>query len=269
MNKKITAVVIAAFLVLIMLLSAIFIKSSGSEQYNVVFFGDSRVGNDHTETSLPYKFSISSGLSVFNAGIGGSTLAKSSDDTMSCYSMAGLSEAVALKDFGVLTASIPTEYIENNEILAYMPDTIENFKNIDFKKTDYFIVEQGTNDYLAGIPLTDPNDRYDVSTFGGALYTTIEHLKSAAPNAKIIVVSPCLTCTLEGYSDEYDLSFGTIEAYVELERKICSETGVSFVDYYHESGINRDNLWDYLYDGLHPNDAGNDIMIDLIKKKLN
>ena len=268
MNKKITAVVIAAFLVLTMFVSAVFIKSSGREQYNVIFFGDSRVGNDHTETSLPYRFSISSGLTVFNAGIGGSTLARGNDQ-MACYSMVELSAAVASKDFGVLSASLPTEYIENNEILDYMPEMIDDFTDIDFEKTDYFIVEQGTNDHLAGIPLLNPDDRYDISTFGGALYTTIDNLKKAAPEAKIIVISPCLTFTSEGYSDEYDLSFGTVEAYVDLEKKICAETGVSFVDYYYESGINRENLWDYLYDGLHPNDAGNDIMIDLIKEKLN
>ena len=53
------------------------------------------------------------------------------------------------------------------------------------------------------------------------------------------------------------------------EKEIAQETGVLFVDLYHESGINRDNFEDYLFDGLHPNDAGNKVVIDLLTKKFN
>ena len=75
--------------------------------------------------------------------------------------------------------------------------------------------------------------------------------------------------SMPGDLRQVDLGYGTEEDFANFEKKIAEETGVLFIDLYHESGINRDNFKDYLFDGLHPNDAGNRIVIDLLTKQFN
>lgn len=258
------------FLVMTTIIVAMVLSGRGRTSYDIVFFGDSRVGNDRSETALPGLLEKATGYTVLNAGLGGTTLAISPDDNINAqYTMVNLSKAVLLGDFGPQKAAIPKKYIENNEIIDYMPETIDKLSEVDFSKVRCFIIEQGTNDYLAGIPLTNPEDKYDEMSVEGALRKSIDNLRKVAPQAQIIVISQCDTFTLAGYGDEVDLSFGTEKDYADYEQQICEETGVSFVDFYDESGINRDNLFDFLFDGLHPNDAGNQVLIDMITEKLN
>lgn len=271
MNKKtIWAVIIALILVAGALVASRAFLSPKSLKYDVIFFGDSRVGNDRTETALSHRLGAETGLSVYNAGLGGTCLASADiDDVWNRYSMVELSEALRTGDFSTQLSSIPKELVEKSEILDYFEDSVRDISELDTRDVRYVIIEQGTNDYLGGIPIRNESDPYDKGTVEGALRVSIENIKKACPNATIVYISQCLTWTIPGYADELDLSFGTVEAYVEAERKIAEETGVVFIDFYHESGINRENLWTYLFDGLHPSELGNTVLIDLITEKLN
>ena len=268
-NKNICGIVVSAIVVIV--LAAVSILNFGTKKthYDVIFFGDSRVGNDRTDTALPVLLENAIGMSVYNAGIGGSTLSYTGQyPTWDMYSMVSLSKAIAANDFSIQLSNIESAYFDNAEIVEYVPDTIKGISKIDFKKAKYVIIEQGTNDYLSGMKL-EGDDKYDETTVGGALRTSIANIKKASPDAKIILISTCFTSTPAGYGDELDLGYGTEEDFADFEKKIAEETGVLFIDLYHESGINRDNFKDYLFDGLHPNDAGNKIVIDLLTKQFN
>lgn len=268
-NKNICGILIAALLVAALAFFSINGFDTKKTHYDVIFFGDSRVGNDRTDTALPVLLEKAVGMSVYNAGIGGSTLCHTGQyPTWDMYSMVSLSKAVAANDFSLQLSNCESAYFDYAEIVEYVPDTIKDISKIDFKKAKYVIIEQGTNDYLSGMKL-EGTDKYDRSTVGGALRTSIENIKKASPDAKIILISTCFTSTPAGYGDELDLGYGTEEDFAVFEKKIAEETGVLFVDLYHESGINRDNFEDYLFDGLHPNDEGNKIVIDLLTKKFN
>ena len=268
-NKNICGIVVSAIVVIV--LAAVSILNFGTKKthYDVIFFGDSRVGNDRTDTALPVLLENAIGMSVYNAGIGGSTLSYTGQyPTWDMYSMVSLSKAIEANDFSIQLSNIESAYFDNAEIVEYVPDTIKDISKIDFKKAKYVIIEQGTNDYLSGMKL-EGDDKYDETTVGGALRTSIANIKKSSPDAKIILISTCFTSTPAGYGDELDLGYGTEEDFADFEKKIAEETGVLFIDLYHESGINRDNFKDYLFDGLHPNDAGNKIVIDLLTKQFN
>lgn len=265
--KKMISLLIALILTFAIVLLSLNVNKGRKQRYDVIFFGDSRVGNDRTETAISWRLAEKTGLKVFNAGIGGTTMANNHDSTLSLYSMVSLSKAVAMNDFSVQVAAIPTQYIENNDILYYVPDTVKELSKIDVSKAKYIIIEQCTNDYLSGIALENPDNPYDEATVMGALRVSVNNIRSAVPDAKIIVISPCMTFTIEGYGDELDFGYGTEEDFADAERKVCEELGVSFVDFYHESGITRDNVMEYLFDGLHPSDYGNQVLLDLIIKE--
>ena len=268
-NKKILFVLIAALIVAILATAALLGWGTKKTHFDIIFFGDSRVGNDRTDTALPVLLENAVNMSVYNAGIGGSTLSYTGEyPTWDIYSMVSLSKAVAANDFSIQLANSESAYFDYAEIVDYVPDTVKDISKIDFKKAKYVIIEQGTNDYLSGMKL-EGEDKYDESSVGGALRTSIKNIKKASPDAKIILISTCFTSTPAGYGDELDMGYGTEEDFAEFEKKIAEETGVLFVDLYHESGINRDNFKDYLFDGLHPNDAGNKVVIDLLTKKFN
>lgn len=270
MNKqKLIAAILAGVCIVCLLILAVKGFSRKTLRPDVVFFGDSRVGNDRTDTALPVLLEKATGLDVYNAGIGATGMAVLSDGSAwDRYSMVYLSEAMVNNDFSAIHAASPDNYYKYNEIVGYVGDTVKDIESIDFQNVKYIIVEQVTNDYLSGVPLYDENDPFNVNTFAGAFRTTVNNLKKAAPNAEIIVISPCFTFTISGYGDELDLGYGTEEDYAEYERELALETGVSFVDYYHDSSINRDNWKDYLFDGLHMNDEGNRVLIELILEKL-
>ena len=61
---------------------------------------------------------------------------------------------------------------------------------IDFSKTEVLIIEHGTNDYNSGQILDNPKDTMDVTTFAGALRTTLSLLQEKYPQLRIILVSP-------------------------------------------------------------------------------
>ncbi len=278
LNKEF--VIVSSVTILLVLtiavLSLLYGKSS-KDTYDVIFFGDSKVGNDRTESAVTNYLARATGLTVFNAGIGGTTLSSSNDTVLNIYNMVSMAKAAYLGDFGAQKASMPREYVEKNDIVYYIPETIQGISRIDFKKAKYIIIEQCVNDYYAKVPLINPENPYDITTVTGALRQSIKYMKAASPNAQIIVVSPNLSFAgtaingkMEfGYGDEMDFGYGTEADYADALKSVCEELNVTYVDFYNDSGITRENLFDYCFDGLHPNEAGNELMVKLIKEKMN
>ena len=267
-KNKIKALVLAAALFIFAVLTALDLLPFGKTKYDVVFFGDSLVGNDRHESSVTSQLESLSGMSVYNAGIGGTTLTVTGDDVWNRYSMLELSKCIKNGDFTECVEAIPGYYIKQNAVLEYASDTIKGIADTDYKAVKVIVFEQGISDYLAGIPIENPDDDHDETTFAGTLNVIIDNLKTGAPNAEIIVVSPLFSYTDGNYSDECNTGYGTLPDYVEAERRVCGKQNVKFIDACSESGIDHDNYEEYMYDGLHTNEAGNRILAELINKKL-
>ena len=77
----------------------------GTSQAEIVFLGDSIFGLIRDETSAPALLQTMTGKTVYNAALGGTSAARSSDRKMDCpkdsFTLAGLAKAIQAGDFGV------------------------------------------------------------------------------------------------------------------------------------------------------------------------
>lgn len=240
----------------------------GRTSYSVVLLGDSLIGNLNDGQGVDYYLEEMIGRPVLKGGFGGTC---ASFDEASDYpvaissqlSLVKITQAIVNRDFSVPKAQIA--YGQNypyimKQTLDYFPHYVNELANTDFKTVDYVVIEHGSNDYSTGVILDNPQDKYDESTFGGALRSSIERLQKAYPQIQIILMTPTWYCIEREeevlYCDSTDFGGGYLEDYVNLELEIAKEYGVHVLDNYHESGINQDTRAEYLFDGLHLNKNG-------------
>ncbi len=240
------------------------------ETYRIVCLGDSIIGNERGNTSITGVLEELLGEPVYNGAFGGSTMScRVKEDraavTTDTLSMARLSEAIAQQDFYVQNAGVT-----RCAVMEYFPEAAYGFQDIDFDKTEILIIEHGVNDYQIGVPLDNPEDPYDVYTFGGALRYSLENLKEAYPKLRIILVTPtyCWYLAMESNCQETDNGGGILEDYVNLELEIAAQYGVEVLDNYHESGIGAGGTFEewkfYTQDGLHLNETGRRLVAERI-----
>lgn len=250
---------IALGMVLIIFFCVLYMCAGEKKEYNVVCLGDSIVGNVRDESSIPGVLEQITGKSVLNGGFGGMSLAcvnasGRGDLQRDGFSLVGIVESAVAGDFSVQLSSLNESFV-----MDYYEETIRNFEKVDWKKVEVVVIEYGVNDYTMGIPLDNAEDPFDRCTFGGALRYTLEVLKKEWPDKRIILCTPTYCWSPEQNSDcRENNGQGSLEDYVELEKRIANEFGVEVLDNYFESNIgNKDRLWSaYTVDGLHLNEAG-------------
>lgn len=128
---------------------------------------------------------------------------------------------------------------------------------------DMIVVFGGTNDFGHGdAPLGEMSDREDTS-FYGALHTLYTALINKYPTSKIVVLTPMHRLS----EDEPRADGSTLLTYVNIIRQVAEYYSLPVLDLYAESGITPKVpvlMERYMPDGLHPSDAGNEILYDLI-----
>lgn len=252
-----------AALLFALLLAATFRRGGAAEkqqQTEIVVFGDSIFGLVRDETAVPARLQQLLGRPVYNAALGGTSMARQEEGRRMDYaknsmSMAGLARAVGTEDFGVQHATRLRESSTD-----YFPEVLEGLETVDFQSVEIVLIQQGVNDYHAGIPLDNPEDPYDEYTFLGAFRSAAAYLRRVNPDLRIILVTPTyswymntgLTC------EESDQGGGPLEAYVAAEIQEAEKLGIEVIDVYHD--FYPHETWEdwelYTWDGLHPNEAG-------------
>lgn len=265
-SKKTTAYWSIA-LVLFALITAAFARTSliqnqsqKNDDYRIVIFGDSIIGECRDETSVTEIMGNMLSEPVFNAAFGGTCMSYTETDkrlayTKDCLNMAGLSQAVYADDFSVQINSRIRE-----SVTEYFDETIRELSDIDFTSVDIVFIEHGMNDYHGAIVMDNPDNPYDTHTFSGALRSSVKNLKAVNPDMRIILVTP----TYSWYRDEqitceeYNPGGGVLSEYIEKELELAKELGIETADIYHDF-YSHDNWEDweiYTNDGLHPNETG-------------
>ncbi|MCR4961912.1 MAG: SGNH/GDSL hydrolase family protein [Lachnospiraceae bacterium] len=129
------------------------------------------------------------------------------------------------------------------------------------------VLNAAINDYYQGTPLT--GEPYDDNTYVGAWRNVLGKLTDEFPNAKIIV---CRTYTIrhEEYGYNFNGAGSTYNMYKDALAQVVREYPTVYkVDLDGSDGINYDNTDQYLEDGTHTNEAGAElvanILIDYIK----
>ena len=133
---------------------------------------------------------------------------------------------------------------------------------------DIIVMFGGTNDYGHGdAPIGTFEDR-DLYTFYGACHHLMTRLHERYPGKPKLILTPLHRAVEERQKDGETICLRT---YVNIIREMAEYYSLPILDLYAESGfqpklsIMREKFFP---DGLHPNDAGYDILADLVLAKL-
>lgn len=248
---------------LCLLLAGTAVRGNGTLEYSVVLFGDSVIANDYVGDELDVMLAGKLGTNVFNAGFGGSYMCNQNTEFYdTCgdesLSMEELASSIVTGDFLAQKCAI-----KRASRLDYYEERLETLSQIDFDKTEILIIEHGVNDYALQIP---------PQRLGETLREIITILQKRFPKLKLVVSSPSYCYIVRNgknlYCDTTELGPYLLEEYVGVEQQVCEEFGVIFVDNYHNSIINKENLMQYSLDGLHLNEQGRQVIADRIVEVL-
>ncbi|MBQ6696337.1 MAG: SGNH/GDSL hydrolase family protein [Lachnospiraceae bacterium] len=278
-KKNIIRYTIALLLVAV-LVSVSFYEKKGSKQYDIVILGDSVVGNIWGEINVKSVLEERTGKAVFNGAFGGSCMSMPKQNLWGSmvsteWCMVKLAEAICYRDWNSQLAVVAyaDSYRDVNTLaLDYFAERMEDLSQLDFSQVEVLVIEHGTNDYNNGRPVDNPENPYDVNTFGGALRYSLSLLQEHYPNLRIVILSP-IYCALGENRDKqcYNTSYGEgsiLDDYVALEKEIAEEYGVGWIDAYHGSGIWEDNVDVYMGDALHPRMIGHELLANMIADHL-
>lgn len=203
---------------------------------DIVFFGDSVIGNYTDSASIPGVVAGISGAKTYNFGIGGTT---------ATFSLLEVVEAFLNRDFdngGQAGRSMEAYYADH---AARETD-----------RNTYFIISFGLNDYFTGMPIDTPRSDDESSCYAGALRAAVKRLREEYPESRIILMTPNHSALFNGGMDINAPGGGRLSDYADAVFRVAKEMNVEVIDNYGGVGINADNLWTYITDGTHPNERG-------------
>lgn len=238
------------------------------QQVQVVILGDSIMGNTRDDTAIPAQLEKVLGKSVFNSAFGGTCVGRIDREyrltnTGDSLSLVGLTKAMAADDFGV-QQTLRT----HDSASVYFESTIDMLETLEFSEVELIVIMYGLNDYYSGMPIYNEEDPLDEYSFTGALRKSLLYLRKVNPDMRILLVSTTYNWNIieELTCEEYVTEYGIQEDYVRAEAGIAEEMGVEFLDLYHD--VYPHEKWDdwkiYTFDGLHPNEAGRQLLADII-----
>ena len=162
-----------------------------------------------------------------------------------------------MKNYGMNGISVSrTTYQSPDYAISLYIDQVET--------GDILLVAAGTNDYGTNVELGSPEDKEDVSFYGG-LNVLYKKITEKFKGAKVYIVSP-----IKRLGDKNQKGY-TLEQYKQAIAYRAAEYGFSVIDGYNVA-INpsdSENRKAYILDGLHPNTAGHKLYAEYILEKIN
>lgn len=134
---------------------------------------------------------------------------------------------------------------------------------------DAVVVFGGTNDFGHGdAPLGTMEDR-TADTFYGALHVLLTSLITKYPESKIMMITPLHRCNEDNPRGDGNKAedVGTLYRYVSIIREVAEYYSIPVLDLFSCSGLQPKVpiiQEKYVPDGLHPNDAGHEILAEKI-----
>ena len=276
MKKKVAKHTIAYFVIAaLLLLIPMYVVSFAREkeektQVDILFLGDSLIGQYRDETSVPYLVGQALGKTAFNGAFGGSTMTWYTNDESDYYQRYGL-------NFPALVRAITTSDFSSQRALNVNESGTEDFEsvigdlqNIDYDKLDMILLEYGTNDYFAGTKVVGGEGDY--FSFEASFREGIERLQECLPACRIIIVGPtfCWNYSTEMNCEEVSYGGAYLSDYVDMLETLSDVYQIEFIDLYdlydHSFNIYQSNR--YTEDGIHPNVYGRQLIVDEIVEYL-
>ena len=223
------------------------IGPAGNE-LQLVFLGDSIFDNSRDGSGVPYLTSVQCEADVYNLAIGGTSASieydeQGSYDKWTSRSLLGIVHAIRKE--------IPTDIFAGTRAKEILDNP-----NIDFSKTDYFIIEYGLNDFFRAVPLTNSDSDVDIRTYGGALRCAVSDLRDWAPDATIILCGPTYAqffngTWMVGDGNTLNSGYGTLADYAGTCNYVAREQQTLYFNAYQDLGVNNYTAEEYLEDGVH------------------
>lgn len=198
----------------------------------LICLGDSITADGGSQSSYPTLIANIGGFTVTNSGSGGATWQKDGNSS---------NDAISI---------------------------VHKSSTIDFKNYDYVTIFAGTNDYGkdygVGRPIGNLDDDGE-NTLHGAINNTIKNILTSNPNTKIALIAP-MWRRRESSGDNKDSDYHPnqlgffLRDYVEAIIESAKKHHLPVLNLYDECSINIYNHATYLYDGLHPNLKGRELL---------
>ena len=236
------------------------------DHLQLVFLGDSIFDMARDGTGVPYLTAEALDASCYNLAIGGTCAALHKDESADyekwdSSSVLGVAKAVA----GLVSPDAFSKY--------HAKDV---FDTCDFSKTDYFIVECGTNDFLSQYPIDlNQGGTYQWYTYYWAVYAIVGDLLNAYPDAKVIFCTPHYEQFyfkdkgIAGDVNILDLGRGPLINYIAAGHNAAQMAGAYAINCYDELPINGYTADDYLLDGIHLTEEGRRVYAEMLVKTIN
>lgn len=223
--------------------------------WDVVFLGDSIIGNYVGSYSVPGVLTGLSGARTYNCAQGGIPASVAPDAPLSFPSSVEYfkgQDASALPDLG---GPYP------DALANYVADNHENQRLC-------FVLNFGLNDYFGGYPVSNPQNPYDTATYAGALRVGIRKLQAAYPKAQILLMTPNFITQFSNGTEILGENSGILTEYVDTAIEIAKEYEISYLNNYTGLGINESTADVYLADKVHLNETGRFLLAKQIMEHL-
>lgn len=134
----------------------------------------------------------------------------------------------------------------------------------EMAEADGVVVFGGTNDYGHGdAPIGSFDDRTP-DTFYGACHSLFSSLIAKYPGKPVVIMTPLHRVGEDTVKDNHGTAV-TLRTYVEIIRQVAEYYSLPVCDLFRNSGLQPEVpavLEGFVPDGLHPNDAGHEILAD-------
>lgn len=276
-EKNIISAVLGVLLAVILtLLSSRIINGDDASKrgYDVVIFGDSIIAYTQDDTSVANMLSEKTGLSIGDFSFGGTLLSFNAENgtlgsRKNYLCLASITQSLLADDFSIQKNANTTDPATD-----YFDERVAELENLDLKDTDVVIIEHCLNDYHCAIPIGDENSTSEY-TYCGALRLSVENIRKINPDIRVIFASPTEKWMMDGTNgSEFDYGGGTLDEYVNAQRKMAEVLGAEYVDMYGLYDTASDVFLDsegrpvegyaYTVEGTHPNYYGREAISSLL-----
>lgn len=225
--------------------------------------GNSPFADNKGESGLAQTLAKKMDGIAYDGSFANSFQAMSSDSSPDNAHLDGLSlypvvSAICSNDYSIVEAIAAN--VGETEV-----ETVNMLKSLDYTKVDMLLIMYDLSDYISKRPLYNPDANYDVTTWAGSLYASLELIEKTYPHIRTVVLStPASGKTVDGYfidGDKENLGNGTLPDYLNWEVNVVMENGVSYIDNYY-GVITVENRDEYIIDEYHLNEKGIEAVAD-------
>lgn len=169
-----------------------------------------------------------------------------------------------VRNYGISGTRIAVQQVKKDNI-DFGLDFVTRAPQMD-ADADIVVVFGGTNDFGHGdAPFGCFEDRTG-DTFCGAVHLLCRELLERYPEAEIVFVTPTHRLNEDvPTGDNKPAPVGTLKQYVDMLKRICEFYSLPVLDLYAAGRIQPkvDVIREkYMPDGLHPSDAGNELIAE-------